>query len=137
MGPVTGRGKSHSKTAKYAKSTIRMGRMLDQIHDDINDPDAKLKLDEKLGKLDEELPGLGQFYCKPCAKYFETEHADVEHRRGKNHKKRVKLLKETPYSQAEAEAGVGLGVVTLQKKRAAQAAQKLSAVAEVKDAMQE
>ena len=34
----------------------------------------------------------------------------MQHRRGKNHKRRVKALKEAPYSQREAEAAAGLGV---------------------------
>ncbi|RIA83993.1 hypothetical protein C1645_785154, partial [Glomus cerebriforme] len=40
-------------------------------------------------------------------KYFVDSEALNRHQRGKNHKKRVKLLKETPYTQAEAEAAVG------------------------------
>ena len=46
----------------------------------------------------------------PCAKWFDTEHTLTAHQRGKNHKRRVRLLKETPYSQREAEAARGLGV---------------------------
>ena len=45
-----------------------------------------------------------------CAKWFDTEHALTAHQRGKNHKRRVRLLKETPYSHREAEAARGLGV---------------------------
>jgi hypothetical protein len=34
----------------------------------------------------------------------------VQHRRGKNHKRRCKSLKEVPFSQKEADAATGLGV---------------------------
>lgn len=40
-----------------------------------------------------------------------------EHKRSKLHKKRVRLLKDEPYSQAEAEAAAGLGSYTLKRKR--------------------
>lgn len=32
----------------------------------------------------------------------------VQHRRGKNHKRRLRSLREEPYTQKEAEAAVGL-----------------------------
>ena len=34
----------------------------------------------------------------------------MQHRRGKNHKRRCKSLKEVPFSQQEADAAIGLGV---------------------------
>lgn len=34
----------------------------------------------------------------------------MQHRRGKNHKRRCKSLKEAPFSQKEADAATGLGV---------------------------
>ncbi len=79
----------------------------------------------KNAKPAEDLPGLGQFYCVECAKFFESEHSLVTHRKGSTHKRqwvasllytqgrkltvqRVKALKEEPYSQKEAEAAIGL-----------------------------
>ncbi|KFZ22656.1 hypothetical protein V502_02858 [Pseudogymnoascus sp. VKM F-4520 (FW-2644)] len=59
-------------------------------------------------KSTEDLPGLGQFYCVECAKWFEGENSQRTHLKGKNHKRRVKALKDEPYSQKEAEAAVGL-----------------------------
>ncbi|KAJ3214303.1 Bud site selection protein 20 [Dinochytrium kinnereticum] len=59
-------------------------------------------------ELDPELPGLGQFYCLHCARHFTSEMALEAHLLTKLHKKRLKLLKEEPYTQAEAEAAVGL-----------------------------
>lgn len=56
---------------------------------------------------DETKPGLGQYYCIPCAKYFETPSARSHHQRGKVHKRRVKLIKEGPYTPEEANAAAG------------------------------
>lgn len=79
---------------------------LDQIHQDLQPHNAtKLKNQE----IDEDKPGLGQHYCIPCAKYFETNHALTEHKRGKVHKRRLRDLKHPPYTQKEAEAAAGLG----------------------------
>ncbi|CAG8486966.1 583_t:CDS:2 [Funneliformis caledonium] len=88
------------RTRNYAKD-------LDQIHEDIKK--VKEHGDEilKIQDWNEDLPGLGQFYCIPCARHFINSEAHNEHQRGKNHKKRVKLLKEIPYTQAEAESAVG------------------------------
>lgn len=57
--------------------------------------------------MDETKPGLGQHYCIPCAKYFETSSAKSHHQKGKVHKRRVKLLKEGPYTHEEANAAAG------------------------------
>lgn len=59
-------------------------------------------------KAPEDLPALGQHYCVECAKWFESETNLGKHAKGKPHKRRVRQLKEEPYSQKEAEAAVGL-----------------------------
>ncbi|KAI5292675.1 Bud site selection protein 20, partial [Ascosphaera atra] len=43
-----------------------------------------------------------------CAKWFESEHNLVAHRRGKGHKRMLRTLKHEPHSQKMAEAVVGL-----------------------------
>ncbi|KAG0166502.1 Bud site selection protein 20 [Apophysomyces sp. BC1034] len=83
-------------------------RDLDQIHDDIK-PENVDKF--KNQAIDTDKPGLAQNYCVECAKHFISPDALKEHARGKNHKKRVKLLKEEPYTQAEADAAAGKGGV--------------------------
>ncbi|KAI9773454.1 MAG: Bud site selection protein 20 [Geoglossum simile] len=83
-------------------------RDLDQVHADLRS--AKRLSQYKNSKAAEDLPGLGQHYCVECAKWFESGHNLVRHRRGKNHLRRVRLLREAPYSQREAEAAIGLGV---------------------------
>ncbi|EPE25977.1 C2H2 and C2HC zinc finger [Glarea lozoyensis ATCC 20868] len=86
--------------------TRRRLRDVDQVAADIRSP--KHLQQHKSTKASEDLPGLGQFYCVECAKWFESEHSLVGHRKGSTHKRRLKLLKEGAYSQQEAEAAVGL-----------------------------
>ncbi|PMD20503.1 hypothetical protein NA56DRAFT_646191 [Hyaloscypha hepaticicola] len=86
--------------------TRRRLRDLDQISEDLRSP--KHLAQHKSSKAAEDLPGLGQFYCVECAKWFESEHSMVTHRKGSTHKRRVKALKDGPYTQKEAEAAIGL-----------------------------
>ena len=65
-------------------------RELDQIHADLRS--SKHLQQHKSLKPVEDLPGLGQWYCIECAKWFEGEHNLVQHRRGKNHKRRLVRL---------------------------------------------
>lgn len=62
------------------------GSDMDQVHSDLRDPKQLTQL--KALVPDEDKPGLGQFHCVECAKYFESEWNMVQHRRGKNHKRR-------------------------------------------------
>jgi bud site selection protein 20 len=87
------------------KKTRRHTRDLDQVHADLHD--EKHLAEFKNAKPIEDLPGLGQNYCKECAKFFESETNMLAHQKGKVHKRRVKALKEEPYSIKEAEAGMG------------------------------
>lgn len=86
--------------------TRRWRRALDQIHADLHDP--KHLAQHKDSKVAEDLPGLGLHYCIECAKWFENDNNLVAHRKGKPHKRRVRQLKDDPYTQKEAEAAVGL-----------------------------
>jgi len=86
--------------------TRRRLRDLDQISEDLRSP--KHLEQHKSQKAVEDLPGLGQWYCIECAKYFESEHASTTHIKGSTHKRRVKALKDEPYTQKEAEAAIGL-----------------------------
>ncbi|KAG7105016.1 Zinc finger protein bud20 like [Verticillium longisporum] len=86
--------------------TRRKTRDLDQIKADLLSPQHLRQYKET--KATEDLPALGQHYCIECAKWFDTETNLVSHRKGKPHRRRVKDLKEEPYSQKEAEAAVGL-----------------------------
>jgi len=81
-------------------------RDIDQISSDLRSP--KHLAQHKSSKAAEDLPGLGQWYCIECAKWFEGENSLVTHKKGKIHKRRVKDLKTEPYTQKEAEAAIGL-----------------------------
>ncbi|ORY15829.1 hypothetical protein BCR34DRAFT_558138 [Clohesyomyces aquaticus] len=93
--------------ADSKKKTRRYTRDLDQVHADLRDERHLAQFKDT--KAIEDLPGLGKFYCKECAKWFESEANFGKHQKGKPHKKRVKKLREEPYSQKEAEAAIGLG----------------------------
>ncbi|KXH52435.1 zinc finger protein [Colletotrichum salicis] len=91
---------------KTLTKTRRKTRDVDQIKSDLRSPRHLQRFTGSKAK--EDLPGLGQHYCVECAKWFETEVSLVGHRKAKPHKRRVKQLKEEPYTQKEAEAVVGI-----------------------------
>jgi bud site selection protein 20 len=95
-----------AKNHRTITKTRRKTRDLDQIKADLANPRHLAIYHET--KATEDLPALGKYYCIPCAKWFESESNLVAHSRAKPHKKRVKQLKEEPYTQKEAEAAVGL-----------------------------
>ncbi|BCS24424.1 putative C2H2 finger domain protein [Aspergillus puulaauensis] len=86
--------------------TKRRTRDYDQVCADVKS--AKHLSQYKATQDPEDLPGLGRHYCVECAKWFESDYNMVAHRKGKNHKRRVRLLREEPHSQKIAEAAVGL-----------------------------
>lgn len=51
----------------------------------------------------------GLHYCRECDRHFVAEAIKLQHVRTKAHKRRVKELRDTPYSQAEADAAAGMG----------------------------
>ncbi|KAJ1662634.1 hypothetical protein IW140_001064 [Coemansia sp. RSA 1813] len=103
----------NNKELHHKYKTKRRTKDLDQIQEDLK-PENKARLLSQ--ELDEELPGLGQFYCVECSKYFVDERTQREHRRSREHKRRLRDLKDPAYTQKEAEAAAGL---TTDNKRAA------------------
>lgn len=92
--------------ANSKKKTRRHTRDLDEIAEDLK---SRHHLEHHLSqKPPEDLPALGLYYCIPCAKHFESETNYAKHEKAKPHKRRVRQLKEEPYSQKEAEAAAGL-----------------------------
>lgn len=71
---------------KSKKKTRRHTRDLDQVHADLHD--EKHLAQHTQSKAAEDLPGLGQWYCKECAKWFESETNFAAHHKGKVHKRR-------------------------------------------------
>ncbi|TMW64275.1 hypothetical protein Poli38472_012897 [Pythium oligandrum] len=109
-GPSRPKKGAHAKKTKYKRShaTKCRGRDIDQIQDD-------LKLEKLSGKamsfeVDEDLPGLGQYYCTPCGRHFIDAKTRDVHIKGKLHKRRMKDVAQEQYTQAEAEAGAGRSV---------------------------
>jgi len=108
MGRVR-RSRTHGSKKNLAKTqkTKRYGRDIDQIHSDLHDP-IKLKKLER-SELDVDKPGLGQFPCVACAREFISQIALDGHKTTKVHKRRLKELKDEPYSIEESELAAGLG----------------------------
>lgn len=88
--------------------TKRRTRDLDLIYQDLSNKESIIRL--KNQDIDETKPGLGQYYCIECAKYFENQESLDRHSRGKVHKRRAKQLKERPYTTLESEAATGLNL---------------------------
>ncbi|KAJ3023168.1 Bud site selection protein 20 [Thoreauomyces humboldtii] len=89
---------------KRAKRTRARVKDLDQVHLDLANPEQFDNLEK-----DVDLPGMGQHYCLQCARFFTDDVALVEHSKSKIHRRRLKELKDGPYTQKDAEAAAGLG----------------------------
>ncbi len=88
MGRTRNKRQRATKNKQYKKShdTKRRRRDIDQIQDDVkreDDTGAKTTFD-----VDEDLPGLGQFYCTPCARHFICRETLETHEKTKVHKRR-------------------------------------------------
>ncbi|GAA5957145.1 hypothetical protein JCM21900_003110 [Sporobolomyces salmonicolor] len=107
------RSRTHSNPKKNqapGQKTKRYRRDIDQIHDDLKDG-GKQKFMEELAKKDlEDLPGLAQYGCVACSRYFADAAALSTHERGKPHKRQLKKLEEEPYTIEESMRAAGVGV---------------------------
>ncbi|KAL0234592.1 hypothetical protein PCE1_001628 [Barthelona sp. PCE] len=97
------RGKTSSKVR--ARFEVRD---IDEIQEDLKTEGVVEKI--MCRDLDDRLPAQGRFFCMACDQYFMTKHDLEHHSRTKRHKKRLKLLKEQPYTQKEAEWASGMGL---------------------------
>lgn len=96
--------------------TKRYRRDADQIlHDDLSSAARIEQL--KNQKFDEYKPGLGQHYCIPCAKYYESSEALKSHQKSKVHKRAIRALRFGPYTKEEANAAGGHNVEKYLRKR--------------------
>lgn len=108
------RKKRTHKNVKDLKKKFRTRRKtkdLDEVHEELESKKSDPILHQK---IDPDLPGQGQFCCIFCARYFINEKSLTEHKKTKNHKKRLRLLKDKPYTQAEAELAAGMGSFNIQ-----------------------
>ncbi|XP_056413438.1 zinc finger protein 593 [Hyla sarda] len=93
--------------------TKRRVKDVDQIHEDLRPENAHRLLKQE---IDYSLPGNAQHYCIHCARYFVDLKTLKEHFKTKVHKRRLKQLKEEPYTQEEAERAAGMGSYKAPKK---------------------
>lgn len=102
MGKPQRRKRNHSNN-KFNHRRIKakhLTRDVDQVFEDIQ-PENIEKFENM--EVDEELPGLGQNYCKTCAKHFVNNKALVDHEGTKFHKRMIKQLKTEPHNHKSAE----------------------------------
>lgn len=88
------------------------------LHADLASPEALAA--RKQQKFDEYLPGLGQHYCVPCAKYYESAVALQTHTKSKVHRRQLKALRDGPYTLEEGVAAGGRDVQKFLESREAQ-----------------
>eukprot|EP00933_Yihiella_yeosuensis_P082517 TRINITY_DN96424_c0_g1_i1.p1 TRINITY_DN96424_c0_g1~~TRINITY_DN96424_c0_g1_i1.p1 ORF type:complete len:112 (-),score=31.91 TRINITY_DN96424_c0_g1_i1:50-385(-) len=101
-------GRKHRRDNKKTKSSViakkRRSKDIDQVHDD-------LKVPQKFAPgelpMDEDLPGMGQYYCICCTRYFATKEVLKQHEKSKLHKRRLAKAKDDPHTQKDADAAVG------------------------------
>jgi len=101
------------KDFKKKCRTRKRTKDLDQIHEDMKPENGKKLV---FTEIDNDLPGGGQFYCIHCAKHCIDDKALMDHLKSKIHKRRLRLLKEKPYTQEEAEMAAGMGSYTISPK---------------------
>ena len=58
--------------------------------------------------LDEDAPGGGAFFCVECSRHCVSGAALALHRATKSHKRQLKTVAETQYTQAEADQAAGM-----------------------------
>ena len=104
--PQRRKGRTAKNKAKHkVLKTKHFQKHLDQIHEDLKPENQSRLLNQP---IDEDLPGLGQFYCIECSRYF-TSQPDLErHRKSKPHKKQLRLLRDKPYTHEDAERFAGM-----------------------------
>jgi bud site selection protein 20 len=107
--PKCRKKQARAKNKQYKKghATKSRSKDLDQIQDEI-----QLDLQGRLAKpFDADLPGMGQYRCMECARFFINERTLEEHRRSKFHKKMSRRVLDPIYTQGEAEQAAGMGPV--------------------------
>eukprot|EP00485_Elphidium_margaritaceum_P019735 CAMPEP_0202723004 /NCGR_PEP_ID=MMETSP1385-20130828/162226_1 /ASSEMBLY_ACC=CAM_ASM_000861 /TAXON_ID=933848 /ORGANISM="Elphidium margaritaceum" /LENGTH=146 /DNA_ID=CAMNT_0049387939 /DNA_START=51 /DNA_END=491 /DNA_ORIENTATION=- len=113
-GPRNGGGGHRKRKRTYEKRFRRTKRRYtagdrqkdtDQIQDDI----IKIKRGTlKSEQSDVEKPGMGQYKCIICARYFINKNVLAVHKKTKKHKKMLKKVIEPQYTQVEADKCGGL-----------------------------
>jgi bud site selection protein 20 len=64
----------------------------------------------KAQEIDQDLPGLGQYYCLHCDRHFINTTIRDDHYKTKKHRKRVKMMNgDAPHNQVDADMAAGMG----------------------------
>ncbi|KAL3319848.1 hypothetical protein Ciccas_001482 [Cichlidogyrus casuarinus] len=93
-------GRTGRRNTRYKTKSMKRG--FDQIHEETK-PDKLETTLEKATVPDEEKPGLGQYFCPFCHKYFISAAAKVSHEKSAPHKRALKRLLEDPHNQYDAD----------------------------------
>ncbi|KAG6557475.1 hypothetical protein Mapa_000748 [Marchantia paleacea] len=98
----------NSKKKGYSHKTALRAKFMKKGDDLIH---TELRVDERKPlPLDEDLPGMGQYYCLHCDRYFASANIRDDHFKTKLHKKRVKMMKgAAPHNQVDADVAAGMG----------------------------
>ncbi len=116
---VKGGGKSRTNKDHLHPTSriIHKGRWDDIVQKELRPENIEHVRAERT-EVDVDKPGLGQYYCISCCKYFINERALEDHGRTSKHKRRLKTLLTTkPYSHEEATAAAGKGATDHGKPR--------------------
>ena len=100
------KGHKHKQIKKANLKTKRYRRDVDQVVLEDMLPENAVKLNNQ--PIDEYQTGLAQHYCLHCARYFIDDATMKTHFLSKTHKKRMKTVKNIPYTHEEAERAGGL-----------------------------
>ncbi|KAK9727115.1 hypothetical protein RND81_05G258900 [Saponaria officinalis] len=101
------------KKRRYSHKSNRRAKFLVMGDDIVYDSLKKTENGEaKPLPVDEDLPGLGQFYCLHCDRYFSTLTVRDDHFKTKRHKKRLKQMSSdvAPHCQIDADLAAGMGL---------------------------
>ena len=99
------------KKRRYSHKTARRTKFLVKGDDMVYDELTKFEVEKPSLPVDEDLPGMGQYYCLHCDRYFANVSVRDEHFKTKRHRKRVKLMTgPAPHTQLDAELAAGMGM---------------------------
>ncbi|WOL13270.1 zinc finger C2H2 protein [Canna indica] len=103
------------KKRRFSHKTARRTKFLlkgdDEVYNELLKQAEEAASAKTTLPIDEDLPGMGQFYCLHCDRYFASEEVLEEHFRSKRHKKRMKqMMGPAPHTQQDAELAAGMGM---------------------------
>ncbi|XP_071908292.1 uncharacterized protein [Coffea arabica] len=99
------------KKRRYSHKTARRTKFLVKGDDAVYEELHCMVGENKSLPVDEDLPGMGQYYCLHCDRYFANVAVRDEHFKTKRHRKRMKLMMgPAPHTQLDADLAAGMGM---------------------------